>query len=830
MSNNRRHLIDPKILDQVLSGVSNGQYHLILGAGASIGCRNPLGLLPSTSELEAHLLDLIDMTGESVGLQRAYEAAVEERGSAEVISLLRSLFSESGYMPWHQQVAEVAWEAIWTFNIDDVMEKAYGDEKNRSQRAKSLLWRDPTEPYGGSLDVVPLVHLHGYIGADPARNPGLVFSLTEYLSVRDEATKRNWQTKFRADYGTMPAIIIGASIRNEVDFAEIVRSRNDSAAFGLPSLVVLKSMSDFEKAEFRRWGLEPIEADAGEFMTYLLESVKTASETGDARYSSRYTDRVLFSYASLESAPLPASRDFYGGDEPEPQDIRAQLDAVPPWLTELVAEVGDPTTTPAIQRLYVIHGGPFTGKSTSLLRLGFELRAKGWDPFYFGGQEQVVVEEILNFFDERPNAVLLLEDLHFDTVELTRLMERGRETGARVLVFGCERDRHMNHVRKSIPPRFAAGINSPLFAEPNQDFWWRVVQKRSQHIRLGRIELLKRDERGHRVPDSLYERRAKKYFIEHDSDLYSALASLEDAGGFIDRGLAVYEELPPPLRPAFLAIGLVASHGLPIPATVVAGTTSLQVHDILGHCGPDAILGQWVAPEPGGRGLLALRHRYIGDLLRKHVISNLPAQDRFDLLQGLCLSLSPAIDPNAIRRRTIEYRIVSALMDADSVQGLLGKALAETWYESMSDSYGWNARYWEQRALASESNLPHAFSYATRAVSILRDAFSLNTLGTILMRRANEHRASRDERVSYWREACAALHDSTVEGEGRFEHPFMTFFHYTLLLKDGPLAGDENWVVEARSKFEQFMADVLKAGMQEDRGLRALTGRFPKEW
>ncbi|UUZ69005.1 hypothetical protein LP416_04185 [Polaromonas sp. P2-4] len=62
---------------------------------------------------------------------------------------------------------------------------------------------------------------------------------------------------------------------------------------------------------------------------------------------------------------------------------------------------------------------------------------------------------------------------------------------------------------------------------------------------------------------------------------------------------------------------------------------------------------------------------------------------------------------------------------------------AESWYGELEPTCGWNARFWEQRALlASDQNQEAvAYSYAKKAVTLHgRDSFPHTTLGKVCVK------------------------------------------------------------------------------------------------
>jgi hypothetical protein len=140
-----------------------------------------------------------------------------------------------------------------------------------------------------------------------------------------------------------------------------------------------------------------------------------------------------------------------------------------------------------------------------------------------------------------------------------------------------------------------------------------------------------------------------------------------------------------------------------------------------------------------------------------------------------------------------------------------GQDAVDKWYAELQDVHGWNARYWEQRALASARvNLfDRAESFAHHAVQLYRDAFTLTTLGSVLMRKAASwaEPGSESSRDYFWR-GVEALREAAERGQGRLELPFLRFFERTLEIARQP---DAAWLrsdPEVRHEWNQWYADA----------------------
>jgi hypothetical protein len=106
----------------------------------------------------------------------------------------------------------------------------------------------------------------------------------------------------------------------------------------------------------------------------------------------------------------------------------------------------------------------------------------------------------------------------------------------------------------------------------------------------------------------------------------------------------------------------------------------------------------------------------------------------FDTFVRLGKALAPYVTRRTIMQQTAEARLAGRLFDADKVvRPLLGE-LADDFYEACKETWQWNSRYWEQRALALvTTDLRVAVQHARHAVAIEKHPFPMTTLANLLM-------------------------------------------------------------------------------------------------
>ena len=175
--------------------------------------------------------------------------------------------------------------------------------------------------------------------------------------------------------------------------------------------------------------------------------------------------------------------------------------------------------------LYLLHGDPFTGKSTALLRIGIELRRYGVAPVLLSaGADRLDPEELFAFFTGQTKPVLMVDDAAPEAAQLRQTLTffEGQGCSALCCCCGTRADASKRFVT-TVGERFVVGYRTSIFVDPTQSFWKAIVERREQQwVRLGVLE-------------DASPRTRSLHFVQHEGSLYSSLASLEDGAGFISR-------------------------------------------------------------------------------------------------------------------------------------------------------------------------------------------------------------------------------------------------------------------------------------------------------
>lgn len=719
-----------------------------------------------------------------LSLQQAYEVVqgrIDSKGR-DVHEYLKTRFSNCT-PSWHGRLAQIRWRRIWTLNIDDVVERAY-ERTVGTQYGRKVIPLDWISSFR-ELDVeeaaLQIIHLHGFAPNLSRDNRNLVFSIVEYLQA--VAPRYTWHRVFGDSFLQRPFIVIGARMSDEYDLAECLRRGSTSeATMGRPSMVVLRTISPIQKQQFQMWGLHPVEAEAATFLDdELVNQVEQeekrlgATIPGPKRETLPREARIfLQQFQELRLDGLPtrdASHDLYQGDDPIWEDV-LQKRIAPFPLANTLADEGLKqlsSSSNSIQKVHCIWGPAGSGKSCILLSIADKLVRSGVEVFVFRAEQRLNAESVLWWLARSSRSVIMIDGVADFAYEVGELAEEARKKNISLLMFSTERTSRIRQVLTGVPPQFLLADEEHHLRRLLDVDIKELLEVLTEHRRLGRITGLPYLEQVH-----YFQGFARR-------DLLAGMANLEGAKGFIDK--IVDEFQSPDLNKTYKTVYAVCSMcyalGLPCPIGVLSVAAGLSTQELISGLRVGGVLAGIIRTEQNG---IRPRHRIVASTVIQQCVT---LEERFAMSLALAKALSPLVTRQAIHLGTRPYRIAQQLLDEELVWAWMGRGYAQQWYEELTPFYSWNARFWEQRALLESrfgvDHLPKARSFASEAVRVHKDPFTLNTLGTILLRMAvNYHTPGSDvSRELLWN-GIQQIRESRDMAEGRYEHPFVTFFSYII--------------------------------------------------
>lgn len=698
----------------------NGEYHLLLGAGASLDSRSKKGRdLPDSSELSKRLSARFDVPFDKGDwLWRIYDRAVEEAGQDKVYEWLRAEFWQVVPPYWFDYYARSPWNTVWTLNIDNSFEAAHARVSTESsRRIRPVNWNDE---YSSNRDL-SVVHLHGMVDTSEPRE--LIFSLKEYAGA--STSRAAWPLNFRDTYGNAPYVIIGARLRDEPDIEDVVSRRHPG--HGAPSFYVAKTISAATRRDLTRWGLVPVEMTAEDFalawseLTGLNLDEPLEDEVESAlRMGQQFTELRIGSKWGREER-----HDFLGGDEPTWRDAEKGLMAEMQWISAATADIRTVETGSHSSTLVVYTGRRLTGRSAGLIAIGHQLKSSAWRTFVFREGGRIDVEVILKFA-ARGTAVALLFDGMADVADdVDRLITEARSSNCTILCVAVDTlDREATIVGRVAAANIAHGRVGTIPGRLSATDGRRLVDNLAQSGRLGFLE-----------PKSDGQR------VSHfkGSDLFTAMAQLENAPGF---GKRVDQLLERTTDRSTLKLILLASYASLVNRELLiidaARMVGLQSDELLRSLNSNDQLHSVLSTDTQ---TLRTRHRWMALV---PTVSKLGANEALALVGDAISSVTSRLTSSSLRERNLTSLLVGSFMSHKHLREAFPQANIERFYESLLPSMGaWSGRYWEQRAILARresetdsSLLARAESFAMRAVTLVPDSYSRTTLGTVLMEKA----------------------------------------------------------------------------------------------
>lgn len=746
----------------IMRGLVLGRYSLLLGAGASIGSRNAANEpLPAGKELGNQLSTEYGIpVSADAGLRTIYDLArrlAHRDGRLSPGEFLRPKFQGCSVPGWYENMVRVPWRIVWNLNIDDVVENAYRIQFKgvARQRMQSLSWKDRQSFHREPSDVVSVVHLHGR-----ADSGDLVFGSLEYLAAVAEggASHRLFWDSWQSD----PVIIVGATLSDEIDMAAPLSMERLPEREGMKSLIVCPDFSEFDRFRLESIGLLPVPMTGETFFSAVrdswLDAVRDIDEVMQAAADGVNPHRAYFSrHFRPPSTRADRLHDFYAGHEPVYGDILHNLDARR-VIDHLPAASDLQTLMPADQLTVLAFTGLLSGASTSELRFLSDCQDAGLHPYEHDGEAAFDPAALVWMARRDPQLIIRVPELSDFGDALSRLREMCISAKVTLRLVTTSRPERISFIEEAAEDSFRrVSVPSRL---------------RDREIRAV-IDALDRNNRLNIIGPLTPVGRFKFFRDAHKRDLVDGIAAATLGSGFVERIAAEYAKTAG-TGDAEIAelIVLAADTGYALPEGVVARTLRRHAADIAKVIAGD-VLGSFVVMDGG---FVRARHPSLAARIGREYLTR---ERRYDLSLRLAEALAPYVSPATISARTRATRIVAQLMDGQRVFGWFGRTLTDEWYEGLGNSYGWNSRYWEQRALAecedSEPRYDRAESWAREAVTKHQDPYSLNTLGTVQLRRSLSGGAFDEEKFFA---GLANVDEARRSLKRPSEHPYVTALSY----------------------------------------------------
>lgn len=658
-----------------------------MGAGASVDSRAKTGNPPLGGQLAADIAAHFGMTDNPPLPALANRINRDPAKSVQLFDYLRARYSGCRAAPYYADLVTMRWSAIWTFNVDDVVEDAYKRFRS-AQRGESFHFED--EPAYPS-NTVPIIHLHGRVTEE--RPEKIIFSTLEYLKYVGASPR--WYGDFGTAWRESPFIVVGAALVDEYDMQSFL---DLYGVGGKPSIYVSPNVSVESEEDLNGLGFEVVRSTAGEFFSALLRDVQQWQRGIDDPQLRDLLDPLLKDFSTvpqLATEPAPERHSLLRGSRPLLSDIRAGSHIPLDWHQELIADI-EKKVNAGESGVILVEGQALDGKSVGLWAAASELEKRGHLVLVHNGVDFRNAAEVRRRLASIPSVVIITDAITRFGRIFAELIDRSDNS---IVVVGAARTERLQFAT-TLLSRTSFALDDTVASAMGSEDARHIDSTLDQRAHLNRIQ------------DWAKKDRVNMFLAE---GIFGGLYRTNHDHRFVER---LANELPDDDRrfKALVAVGcLLDGYELGLPAGHLRelGFDHHTVLDTLFERTGDV----W-------------RLTY-APVLESAVRLKLDTGAMRDLIEEYLVIVAGGTSSATIRSGRLTPEIAKALVRFLPLRNWIGKTAAAELLEWAGQFLDWDGGYWEQRSKAARglNQYEDAERFAAKAAGELPDTRRFATLG-----------------------------------------------------------------------------------------------------
>ncbi|WP_434761877.1 SIR2 family protein [Vibrio fortis] len=502
----------------IKNALLNGRLVLLLGAGASRGCRNGQSQeIPLGGELAEILASELGETLDGEDLADVYAAARTDLGS-HVDSILEKHFKHCTPSKEYLELSKYPFFRIYSLNIDDAFEKAVNSQPNGSRKKFNVRQRNDSvvEP-DQFFQTLDYIKLNGDVNL--IKN-GFIFSPQEYAD--GSVASPLWYQELARDFHRYTFVFIGTQLKEPLFNHQVSKFKAKTGASNLKSYILIPSLSSIQQKGLSAANIEHLAGTLEDFTSWLKSefpvpptsaevienvrpelSIETKSDTKNITLFSGVTPVNRATLALMEKDRSKSKiRNFYKGFKPTWFDI---MDGVPALLckTDDFYRAHLSNNQPAPLDLFVMFGTAGAGKSTALRQLALRLSEEGDRAVYFIDEFKNDLHELvseLDYRNEKPYYLFIdrINDVAFEVSKIIKSQKSSQAifvTSENPKIWKTRVKDHLNEfVKENVDISELTNKDADLILDKLKVYGnWTRLQKMPHKKR--RIELLKKSKR-----------------------------------------------------------------------------------------------------------------------------------------------------------------------------------------------------------------------------------------------------------------------------------------------------------------------------------------------